>query len=82
MPIPKPSDIFPEYDLLRGDKFDTLAKAALDEWIDYLKTGDIPVTATKFIPLPPNAIYILKVLDNMANEAMEMRKYAVKWFVK
>lgn len=41
-----PSDIFPEYYLLRVDKFDTLAKTPLDEWIDYLKTGDIPVTAT------------------------------------
>lgn len=41
-----PSDIFPEYFLLRVDKFDALAKTPLDEWIDYLKTGDIPATAT------------------------------------
>lgn len=41
-----PADIFPEYYLLRVDKFDQIAKTPLDEWISFLKTGDIPVTAT------------------------------------
>ena len=41
-----PSDIFPEYYLLRVDKFDQIAETPLDEWISFLKTGDIPVTAT------------------------------------
>ncbi len=40
-----PSDIFPEYYLLRVDKFDEIATTPLDEWISFLKTGDIPVTA-------------------------------------
>lgn len=35
------SDIFPEYYLLCVDKFDKLAVSNLDEWIDFLKTGEI-----------------------------------------
>lgn len=41
-----PSDIFPEYYLLRVDKFDEVAKTPLDEWVSFLKNGEIPVTAT------------------------------------
>lgn len=41
-----PSDIFPEYYLLRVDKFDEIAKTPLDEWISFLKSGEIPETAT------------------------------------
>lgn len=41
-----PSDIFPEYYLLRVDKFDEVAKTPLDEWISFLKSGEIPETAT------------------------------------
>lgn len=41
-----PSDIFPEYYLLRVDKFDSIARTPLDEWISFLKTGDIPSDAT------------------------------------
>lgn len=41
-----PADIFPEYYLLRVDKFDDVAKTPLDEWIDFLKNGQIPSTAS------------------------------------
>lgn len=41
-----PSDIFPEYFLLRVDKFNKIASTPLDEWISFLKTGDISVTTT------------------------------------
>lgn len=41
-----PSGIFPEYYLLRVDNFDEVAKTPLDEWVSFLKTGDIPATAT------------------------------------
>ncbi len=34
-------DIFPEYYLLCVNNFDKLAVSNLDEWIDFLKTGDI-----------------------------------------
>lgn len=39
-------DIFPEYYLLCVDNFDKLAVTNLDEWIDFLKTGDIKDSAT------------------------------------
>ena len=38
-------DIFPEYYLLCVDKFDKLAVNHLDEWIDFLKTGEIKDSA-------------------------------------
>ena len=41
-----PSDIFPEYYILRVDKFDSVAKTPLDEWISFLKSGEIPSNAT------------------------------------
>ncbi len=34
-------EVFPEYYLLRVDKFDDLAKDSLDEWISFLKSGEI-----------------------------------------
>ena len=41
-----PSDIFPEYYLLRVDEFDKVATTPLDEWISFLKTGEIPQDAS------------------------------------
>jgi predicted transposase/invertase (TIGR01784 family) len=35
-------DLFPEYYVLRVDEFDKKAVTPLDEWIAFLKTGDIP----------------------------------------
>ena len=35
-------DLYPEYFLLRVDDFDNVAKNSLDEWLSFLKTGDIP----------------------------------------
>jgi len=34
-------DIFPEYYVLKVNDFDSVAKTPLDEWIDFLKTGNI-----------------------------------------
>ncbi|MBQ9212532.1 MAG: Rpn family recombination-promoting nuclease/putative transposase [Bacteroidales bacterium] len=39
-------DIFPEYYLLRVNKFDEEVKEPLQEWISFLKTGDIPKSYT------------------------------------
>jgi predicted transposase/invertase (TIGR01784 family) len=39
-------DLYPESYLLRVDDFDKKAVTPLDEWILFLKTGDIPQTAT------------------------------------
>jgi predicted transposase/invertase (TIGR01784 family) len=35
-------ELFPEYYVLRVDEFDQKAVTPLDEWISFLKTGDIP----------------------------------------
>lgn len=37
--------LFPEYYILRVEDFDKVAKSPLEEWIVYLKTGEIPHTA-------------------------------------
>ena len=42
-----PSEIFPEYFLIRVNEFDKVATTPLEEWIDYLKNGHIrPDTKT------------------------------------
>ena len=39
-------DLFPEYYVLRVNEFDKLAKTPLDEWIAFLKTGEIDKNST------------------------------------
>lgn len=39
-------DLFPEYYVLRVNDFDKIATTPLDEWISFLKTGEIPDDAT------------------------------------
>ena len=36
------SDIFPEYYVLKVNDFDKVTTSPMDEWISFLKTGDIP----------------------------------------
>lgn len=36
------SDIYPEYFVIKVNDFDKVARTPLDEWVLYLKTGDIP----------------------------------------
>ena len=36
-----PKDIFPEYYLIRVNEFNQVARTPLEEWISYLKTGEI-----------------------------------------
>ena len=43
---PKVEDIFPEYYVLRVDGFNQQAKTPLDEWIAFLKTGEIDKNST------------------------------------
>ena len=38
--------MFPEYYVLRVNDFDTVARTPLDEWVKFLKTGEIDRTAT------------------------------------
>lgn len=39
-------DLFPEYYVLRVNEFDRIASTPLDEWIQFLKTGEIDTEAT------------------------------------
>lgn len=41
-----PEEIFPEYFLIRVNEFNQVAKTPLEEWIQYLKTGDIDPETT------------------------------------
>ena len=38
----EPADLLPEYFLLKVNNFNKVAKESLDQWISFLKTGDIP----------------------------------------
>ena len=37
----KAGDVFPEYYVLKVNDFDNVAKTPLDEWVSFLKTGNI-----------------------------------------
>jgi predicted transposase/invertase (TIGR01784 family) len=37
-----PADLYPEYFILKINTFDKVAKSSLDEWIYYLKNGELP----------------------------------------
>ena len=41
-----PEEIFPEYFLIRVNNFDKIPENAIDEWVDYLKTGRIKENTT------------------------------------
>lgn len=41
-----PSEVFSEYYLIRVNEFNQVAKTPLEEWIQYLKTGDIASNTT------------------------------------
>ena len=59
------SQIFPEYFLFRVNNFDQLATSSIEEWISFLKTGEIPDTYTA--QGLPEAREILRV-DNLNEE--------------
>lgn len=40
------ADVFPEYYVLRVNEFDQKAVTPLDEWIEFLKTGEIGENVT------------------------------------
>lgn len=59
------SEIFPEYYLFRVNDFNKLATSSIEEWISFLKTGEIPDTFTA--QGLPEAREILRV-DNLSDE--------------
>ena len=36
-----PEDVFPEYFLIRVNEFNKVASTPLEEWIEYLKSGNV-----------------------------------------
>jgi len=48
-----PKEIFPEYYIIRVNEFNSVATTPLEEWIEYLKTGNIrPDTTAPVLPRP------------------------------
>ena len=72
-------DVFPEYYVLRVNDFDKVAKTPLDEWIQFLKTGEIETTATaKGLPEARERLRVasLSAADRQAYERdMEAFRY-------
>ncbi|WP_455587706.1 Rpn family recombination-promoting nuclease/putative transposase [Bacteroides sp.] len=64
-------ELFPEYYVLRVDDFDKVATNPLDEWISFLKTGEIPDSATA--DGLPQARELLRK-DRMSREELEAYK--------
>lgn len=44
--VKTPENLFPEYYIIRVNEFNKLAKTPLEEWLDYLKTGNIKEDTT------------------------------------
>ena len=64
-----PADLMPEYYVLKVNNFNKVAKDSLDQWISFLKTGDIPddFTARGL----PEARELLRVDDLPEDERRE-----------
>ena len=83
-----PSEIFPEYILIRVNEFDKAALTPLDEWIEYLKDGTIRPDTTvpglkeareklKYYSMSPGErlVYIRHLEDiNIQNDAIHTSK--------
>ena len=48
-----PSEIFPEYILIRVNEFNKVAVTPLEEWMDYLKDGRIRPEKLRYYSMPP-----------------------------
>ena len=66
----EPADLLPEYYVLKVNNFNKVAKESLDQWISFLKTGDIPDSFNA--PGLPEARERLR-LDNLPDN--ERRQY-------
>lgn len=66
----EPADLLPEYYVLKVNNFNKVAKESLDQWISFLKTGDIPEDFTA--QGLPEAREKLRI-DNLSEE--EKRNY-------
>ena len=61
----KAGDIFPEYYVLKVNDFDSVAKTPLDEWVSFLKTGNIEDSYTaKGLPEAREKLRIDRLSDD------------------
>lgn len=66
-------DVFPEYYVLRVNDFDKVATTPLDEWIEFLKTGEIKSDATA--PGLAEARACLRVKDMTVEEYASYKRH-------
>ena len=72
-------DLFPEYYVLRVDEFDKKAVTPLDEWISFLKTGDIPdKPKAKGLPEAKESLLISR-LSKVEQRAYDAHMEAVRY---
>ena len=72
-------DVFPEYYVLRVNEFDKVARTPLDEWIQFLKTGEIEKTATaKGLPEARERLRI-DALDDTEKQAYYRDMEAIRY---
>ncbi len=65
-----PEEVFPEYYLVRVNAFNKIAENHLEEWIEYLKTGDIDENTTA-----PGLKEARKILEYMSMNKAEKLAY-------
>ena len=65
-----PEEVFPEYYLIRVNAFDKIAENHLEEWIKYLKDGDIDENTTA-----PGLKEAKRVLDYMSMDKAQKHAY-------
>ena len=61
-----PADIFPEYYIIKVNKFNDIAKDSLDEWIYYLKNNALP---EKYAAKGLDKVFQILKYDNMDNNS-------------
>lgn len=68
-----PSELYPEYYLIKVNNFDNVAKNTLDEWIYYLKNSELP---TKYKAKGLDKVEKQLKIDNMdATQKKEYKQY-------
>jgi len=77
-------DIFPEYYVLKVNDFDSVAKTPLDEWIDFLKTGNIDDRYTaKGLPEAREKLRIDRLSDEQRRAHIrDMERRRVDYFFR
>ena len=70
-------DIFPEYYVLRVNDFDKVAKTPLDEWVQFLKTGETALLRPKACPRLVNVYVWILCLERKSRPIFVIWKPSV-----